>query len=125
MSPLPAFHVTVEPVEDACVIRAVGDIDMSTVDRLRAPLEAARADGVTVLLDLSAVTFIDSTGLHVMLEAARATEESDWAWFLIRPSAAVRRLVEISGTERLLPVVAAERSGAEPNRGVGLPSRVA
>lgn len=70
MSSLPVFSVSVEPLDDACVVRAVGEIDMSTVGRLRAPLEAARADGVTTLLDLSGVSFIDSSGLHLLLDAA-------------------------------------------------------
>jgi anti-sigma B factor antagonist len=125
LSPHPVFHVTVEPVEDACVIRAVGEVDMSTVDRLRAPLEAARRDGVTALLDLSGVTFIDSTGLHVMLDAARASEEAGWAWFLVRPSVPVRRLLELTGTERLLPLVAADQSDGELVRRRSAAPRVA
>jgi anti-anti-sigma factor len=102
----PVFHVTVEAVEDACVIRPVGELDMSTVERLRLPLEAARSDGCTTLLDMSAVRFIDSHGLRVMLEAAQAGEQCGWAWFVVRPSAPVRRLVEITGTAGRLPLVA-------------------
>jgi anti-sigma B factor antagonist len=108
----PVFHVTVQAVEDACVIRAVGELDMSTIDRLRAPLEAARRDGCTVLLDMSGVSFIDSNGLRLMLEAARATERSDWAWFLVRPSLPVRRLVELTGSASRLPLVATETETA-------------
>jgi anti-sigma B factor antagonist len=98
--------VTVEPLEDACVIRVAGELDASTAERLRAPLDAARADGLTTLVDLAGVTFIDSSGLRVLLEAARASDEHEWAWFIVRPSAAVLRLLELSGTAGLLPLVA-------------------
>jgi anti-sigma B factor antagonist len=112
MSSRPIFHVTVESLEDACMIRAVGEIDMGTVDRLRSALDGARADCVTALVDLSEVSFIDSTGLHVLLEAALSAADSDWELFLVRPSARVRRLVEVTGTGPLLPIVA-DRDDAE------------
>jgi anti-anti-sigma factor len=106
------FRVTVEPLEDACVMRATGELQADTANRLRSPLGAARNDGVTTLLDLSGVTFIDSAGLRVLLEAARAVDSDEWAWFIVRPSFAVLRLVELSGTAARLPLVE-PRHGAD------------
>jgi anti-sigma B factor antagonist len=105
MPSLAALRVTIEPLEDACVIRAAGELDLDTVDRLRLPLDAARSDRLTVLVDLSGVSFIDSAGLEALLAAARAADEEEWAWFLVRPSVPVMRLLAVAGTERLLPVV--------------------
>jgi anti-sigma B factor antagonist len=99
------LRVTVEPLEDACVIRARGEFDSSTAELLRSPLDAARTDGVTVLVDLAGVSFIDSAGLRVLLEAARASDRHEWPWFIVRPSPAVLRLVELSRTARRLPLV--------------------
>jgi anti-anti-sigma factor len=98
--------VTIEPLEEACLIRASGELDRSTGDRLGSALDAARADGVTTLLDLSAVSFIDSAGLRVLLRSARAVDVHHWAWFIMRASSAVRRLVEVTGTTSRLPMVA-------------------
>ena len=106
MSPVPLFRVTVEPLEETCLIRARGELDRSTADRLSSALEAARADGVTALLDLSAISFIDSAGLRVLLRSARAVDAHDWALFIARASSAVWRLVELSGTRSQLPLVA-------------------
>ena len=106
MSPVPLLRVTVEPLEETCLIRASGELDRSTADRLSSALDAARADGVTALLDLSAVSFIDSAGLRVLLQSARAIDAHDWAWFIVRASSAVWRLVELSGTRSQLPLVA-------------------
>jgi anti-sigma B factor antagonist len=99
------LRVTVEPLEDACVIRARGEFDSSTAELLRSPLDAARTDGVTVLVDLAGVSFIDSAGLRVLLEAARASDRHEWPWFIVRPSPAVLRLVELSRTAPRLPLV--------------------
>jgi anti-anti-sigma factor len=103
------FRVTVEPLEDACVMRATGELDSSTADRLRMPLAAARQEGVTTLLDLGGVSFIDSTGLRVLLEAARASNTQEWAWFIVRPSDAVLRVLDLSGLAPHLPIVAPRR----------------
>jgi anti-sigma B factor antagonist len=99
------LRVTVEPLEDACVIRACGEFDSSTAELLRSPLDAARTDGVTTLVDLAGVSFIDSAGLRVLLEAARASDRHEWPWFIVRPSPAVLRLVELSRTAPRLPLV--------------------
>lgn len=58
-----------------------------------------------MLLDLSEVKFIDSTGLHLLLEASHRSAVTDWSFFVVRPSEAVRRLIEISGTADLLTLV--------------------
>jgi anti-sigma B factor antagonist len=98
------FHVTTEPLEDAIVLRATGEIDMSTVDVLRGELDTARGEATTVLLDLSGVTFMDSTGLHLLLDASHSSAVGDWGFFVVRPSRAVRRLIEVSGTADLIMV---------------------
>ncbi len=103
------LRVTVEPLEDGRLIRAVGEVDLSTAAALRRELAAARLETDTVLLDLSEVTFIDSTGLHLLLEASHRSAITDWSFFVVRPSEAVRRLIELSGTADLLTVV--ERPG--------------
>jgi anti-sigma B factor antagonist len=99
------LRVTVEPLEDARLIRAAGELDMSSTPTLRHELEAARHDAVTALLDLSAVTFIDSTGLHLLLEASRGAGRTDWSFFIVRSSTAVQRLIEITHTGDLLALV--------------------
>ena len=110
MSPFPLFRVTVEPLEDACLIRASGELDRTTADRLSSALDAARADGVTALLDLSAVSFIDTAGLRVLCCSARAFDAYDRAWFIVGASSAVWRLIELSGSRSLLPLVAPRSS---------------
>jgi anti-sigma B factor antagonist len=52
-------------------MRAAGEIDMGTADALRDHLLAGRAAGPMTLLDLSEVSFIGSSGLRVLLDAAR------------------------------------------------------
>ena len=97
MSPVPLFRVTVEPLEETCLIRASGELDRTTADRLSSALDAARADGVTTLLDLSAVSFIDTAGLRVLLCSAHAVDAHDRAWFIV---AGIQRGVAARRVER-------------------------
>ena len=117
MSSLATFRVTLEPLEEACIMRAAGEIDMNTADGLRSQLAATRAAKLTTLLDLSRVSFIDSSGLHVLLDAARSVS-TDWALFIVRPSSVVLQLIEVSGTREMLPLVHPE--GDEPRQSGGL-----
>jgi anti-sigma B factor antagonist len=96
------FHVTIEPVDDACLIRPFGEVEMSSVGVLRSELHDARDVGRPVLLDLSNVTFMDSTGLDLLLDVSRESVADDWAFFIVRPSEPVLRLIELSGTADLL-----------------------
>jgi anti-anti-sigma factor len=109
------LRVTVEPLDDARLIRAAGEIDLGSVAALRRELDAARVEAVTVLLDLSGVTFIDSSGLHLLLRASDSSAGSDWGFSVVRPSESVLRLIELSGTADMLTVVdpTAERVSAE------------
>ena len=72
---------------------------------------------MTTLLDLSAVSFIDSAGLRVLLRAARAVDAYHWACFIVRVSGVVSRLVEVSGTTSRLPLVAPSSPSASRHTG--------
>ena len=106
MSPVPVFRVTVEALEATCLIKACGELDRATADRLSSALDAALADGVTTLLDLSAVSFIDTAGLRVLLCSGEAFDAHDQTCFIVGASSAVWRLVELTGTRSQLPLVA-------------------
>jgi len=96
------LRITVEPLDDARVIRPAGEIDVSTITKLRRELDAAREEAPTTLLDLSDVTFMDSTGLHLLLKASRESPDGQGAFFILHPSPVVQRLIDLSGTASLL-----------------------
>jgi anti-anti-sigma factor len=54
------------------VLHVVGEIDLATVDRFRAELEAATSRGSRAMVDLAEMTFIDAGGLRVILQVAQA-----------------------------------------------------
>lgn len=61
-------------IERTGVIRLAGELDMSTVPELDQVLEAAVEHGGAVLVDLTELTFMDSTGIHAFLKTARSLQ---------------------------------------------------
>ena len=78
-----------------------GEIDSFTAPELATRLGE---DGIAVI-ELSEVTFIDSSGLRALVEAHQRRLEAGSSLTLRSPSAAVQRLLEISGLHGHLDVV--------------------
>jgi anti-sigma B factor antagonist len=92
-----SLDLTVEGVAHAGsevrAIRARGEVDLSSSEKLSGALEAER-DGKPVLLDLSEVSFMDSSGLRVVLVASRELGPKLAA--VVDPDSAVARLLEVA-----------------------------
>jgi anti-sigma B factor antagonist len=103
-APAPEELLTVRTttVGAAVVIAAVGEIDMMTAPLLERAI-AAESPGRDVVLDLTAVSFIGSTGLGLLLEAHRRCNEGGRALPLVVGSQrAVIRTITASGLAPLL-----------------------
>jgi anti-sigma B factor antagonist len=82
-----------------------GELDIATSHLLDEALVRARAtDAARIVVDLFAVSFIDSTGLHVLIKHACA-EESHPRVRLTKGSPQAQRLFELSGALAYLPFV--------------------
>jgi anti-sigma B factor antagonist len=87
------------------VVAAAGEIDIATAPRLHADIKQAFASGAHALrIDLSAITFMDSSGLHVLIDAARRAEALDCELTIACAPPNVRRMIEIAGFGDLLPL---------------------
>jgi anti-sigma B factor antagonist len=100
------FSVTVSSDGDRSTVALRGELDLSGVDRARQAIEQAEANPSPLLvLDLSELEFIDSTGLEVMLRAARRAHDSGRRLIVARPSRYVRRLLEMTAIDQSLDIV--------------------
>jgi anti-sigma B factor antagonist len=81
--------------DETAVLRLSGEIDLSSVHVLGDQFEAIVAQHLPdVIVDATAVTFMDSTGLHALVEGKRALHESGTRIYLV-PSSQVRRVLEL------------------------------
>ena len=83
----------------ALIIRLTGEIDVSTIDALSLDMAAAFEDAPDgVVFEMSDVTFFDSSGVTLLLQANDTVGELR----LRAPSAVVQRVIEVSGLEDVL-----------------------
>jgi anti-sigma B factor antagonist len=76
----------------------VGDLDVGTVPRFRTGVaEVLGTGGHQLVVDLSRTEFIDTTGMGVLLWAARRAEATGGALVTTNACAEVRRALEIAG----------------------------
>lgn len=79
-----------------------GEIDAHSCGDLAAALEGVPEGDLDV--DLSAVTFIDSSGLRVLVEQHQRQAGAGRSLRIVRPSRSVRRLLEIAGLDNALVI---------------------
>jgi len=100
------FRIDVEPARDSVRVAPVGELDLATVDKLRAEIERLRESGFArIVLDLRGVRFLDSTGLRLVLELDAAARERDQELVLIRGSDVVQRIFEVTQVAERLAFV--------------------
>ncbi|WP_433789421.1 STAS domain-containing protein [Actinoplanes sp. CA-252034] len=94
-------------------VAVAGEIDLSTVDMLRAKLlnvlSALHPDRIEV--DLAGVTFLDCSGLTVLIVAGNAAARTGCQLRIMNPQPLVRRVLDLAG---LLDVLTAEFDKAPP-----------
>ena len=110
MIPAP-FEASAAQLEDGVrVVEVRGELDLGTAPQLEGPLEEAIADaGTSVLIDLSACDFIDSTGIALIVRAwQRVSQDGNGdgsrGFVLCSQNEQVRRVLEITGLELSIPI---------------------
>lgn len=97
------LHVQVEMGADRAVLSLAGELDLDSVDELRAPTEDAVRNGPgVVVLDMSELSFIDSSGLALLVELRRMASEAGGELSIVNLPAALRRVVTIAGLTETL-----------------------
>ena len=101
---------TIEPVGDHRVVARIdGELDVTNgpdlVDFLAKIMNVWEG---TVEVDLSGVSFIDSSGLHTLIAGHQLLVERGTALTIVNPSDCVRRLLELTGCTQVFRVVHGE-----------------
>jgi anti-sigma B factor antagonist len=98
--------VRIEQHGNSLVVRALGELDIATANSLDEELRRVwYCDASPILLDLGEVDFLDSVGMRSLLAVAKHSRENGNRLRIRLGSGAVRRVIEVSGVERPLPLV--------------------
>jgi anti-sigma B factor antagonist len=90
---------------DRVIVMLSGEIDIATAPGIERQLQEAESCGrQTIVLDLAAVDFIDSTGVHILIRAQHRADANGRRLVLTRIPAQAQRLFAITGITELFTI---------------------
>jgi anti-sigma B factor antagonist len=100
------FRLDVEPERDAVRVCPHGEVDLATTGEIREKFEEMTALGFRrVALDLRGVTFLDSSGVSLVLELCESSRAGAWEFAILAGPVAVERVFELTGVRSQLPFI--------------------
>src|SRR4051812_11528166 len=100
------FDVTISEHAGAVHVTLGGELDISTAPRLEDDLRRVEADGPALLvIDLSGLDFMDSTGLRLLIAADSRAREAGRRLGLVQGNDMVRRVLRLTRLDERLEIV--------------------
>lgn len=99
------------------VVLLGGEVDGSNADDLAERIAAAiRNDALSLVLDLSEVTYLDSSGVRLVFRLARGLRDRQQDLHVVVPGGSrVRRLLELAGVDVVARLLTQEQAQPEPH----------
>ncbi|MCC6446856.1 MAG: STAS domain-containing protein [Armatimonadetes bacterium] len=102
--------VNSRPADQAYVIDLQGEVDVYTAPKLRQEIIGLLDKGINrVVINLSGVEYLDSTGLGVLIGGLKRLKEQGGNLFLICPNPKIKRIFEITGLDKIFSMFLTEK----------------
>ena len=108
------FAVEVQRRTHVTIVQPRGELDLATIEMLRSALDAAIAEtlsaaldgmenGARLVLDLRGLSFIESTGLHLLVALHERAQRDGFQLTLLPPAPPIDRVIQLCGLDQMLP----------------------
>lgn len=96
-------------------LTAIGELDLATVPLLESAFDAVLSDddAEMIVVDLTELSFIDSTGIHLLIRMNTACADGD-RLRVISGSRAVERMLDLTGVRAHLPIISSDSDPLTP-----------
>jgi anti-anti-sigma factor len=102
------------------MIQLRGELDLANADAVEAALDEALGEGDGhVIVDMTELAFIDSTGIALLVAALNRDSGGGRLRFVNSRAPAVTKVLEMTGVAERLPFVEASGNGSGPTSAVG------
>jgi anti-sigma B factor antagonist len=131
----PPFDLIMMRDGSVATVAVIGDLDLSTAPRLSSAVKE-HSDAEVLVVDLTATTFMDSSGVHNLIEAYGLGARTGFRLVVVADDGPVRRVLDLCGLDRQLTITtdgdghrdlpdspghqataASSSNGARPDRG--------
>jgi anti-anti-sigma factor len=101
---LEPFAVDVRRHDDVVIVRPRYELDLATVETLRAALDDVNG-AARLVLDMRDLSFIESTGVHLLIELHQRARREGFELSLVAPAPPGDRAIHVCGLDKVLPFV--------------------
>jgi anti-sigma B factor antagonist len=101
---LQPFEVEVQQRNGVAIVQPRGELDLATVETLSDTLDGIDGAG-RLVLDLRGLSFIDSTGLRLLVSLYQRSQRDGFELMLVAPAAPTDRAIQLCGLDQALPFV--------------------
>jgi anti-anti-sigma factor len=110
------FEFETQQRDGAAVVRLFGELELAGTEVLHGELDRLRGDELSLLtIDLSGLEFMDSTGLHLLMNLSGTCAREQVAMELVPGPRAVQRLFQVTGTDAHFTFTRGTASGGAPS----------
>jgi anti-anti-sigma factor len=86
------------------ILSIAGELDLNTIPEVEGPILKELGSGSVVILDLSQLAFIDSSGIGLLIQAFRSTDGDGRLRTVVAQGSQVDRVFGLAGVNRVLPI---------------------
>jgi len=104
------FEMTERRDGETAVVVLRGELDLATVGAVERRLAELRTEGQATVLDLDGLTFMDSTGIRLLLAANEEAVRDGWSFAVTRGSERVQQVLRAAQVIERLPYADAKGS---------------
>ncbi len=98
------------PTETTCILDIEGEVDVYTSPQLKQDIVALAEGGVKrLIVNLSQVEYLDSTGLGVLIGGLKRLREHEGSLVLVGPGMRILRIFEITGLDKIFDIYPTEQ----------------
>jgi anti-sigma B factor antagonist len=100
-----ALEINSATTDGGIEITVAGTVDLYSAPQLRsALLESVPAEQQRIVVNLDGVTYMDSSGVAVLVEGLRSARTNDTAFVLSHPSSSVMKVLELAKLDQIFEI---------------------
>jgi anti-anti-sigma factor len=99
------FKIETSQDGDTAVVRLTGELDLAGEEHLDSTVEGLEQSAGRVVVDLTEITFIDSSGLRALLRLWKRSQLNGHDFAVVAGSEQVRRTMSLTGVDGVLSFV--------------------